>query len=37
MAIEFTLFLVLVVPAFWAALCALVQSERLSGFLGRFF
>jgi hypothetical protein len=37
MAIEFTLFLLLVVPAFWAALYALVRSERLASFLARFF
>jgi len=37
MAIEFLLFLLVVVPAFWAGLHALVRSERLSRFLGRFF
>ena len=37
MAIEFVLFLLIVVPAFWAALYALIRSERLSRLFGRYF
>jgi len=37
MAIEFVLFVLITVPAFWAALYALVRSERLARFMARFF
>jgi hypothetical protein len=37
MAIDFILFLLVVVPAFWAALYVLIRSERLSRLFGRFF
>jgi hypothetical protein len=37
MAIEFVLFVLIIVPVFWAALYALIRSERLSRLLGRFF
>jgi hypothetical protein len=37
MAIEFVLFMLTIVPAFWAAVYALFRSERLSRLLERFF
>ena len=37
MAIEFILFLLIAVPAFWGALYALIRSERLSRLLERLF
>jgi hypothetical protein len=37
MAIEFVLFLLIVVPAFWAALYALIRSEQLSRLLEHLF
>jgi hypothetical protein len=36
MAIEFIVFLIVVVPSFWAAIYALVTSERLTRFLSRW-
>ena len=37
MAIEFVLFLLIVVPAFWAAVYALIKSERLAKLIAQIF